>query len=65
MPSKKITPIIAGMQERVDEIQTEAVRLAVFANSIPDSPLAENLKKIARVVLRSATETDRLLAKLT
>ena len=49
----------------MDEIQTEAVRLAVFANSIPDSPLAENLKKIARVVLRSATETERLLAKLT
>ena len=64
MPSKKTTPIIAAMQERLDEIQTEAVRLAVFANTIRDHPLAGSLKKIARVVVRSATEIERLLAKL-
>jgi len=65
MPSKRTTPIIAEMQERVDEIQTEAVRLAAFANTISDPLLAGNLKKIARVVLGSATEIERLLAKLT
>ena len=65
MLSKKTTPIIAEMQERVDEIQTEAVRLAVFASTITDPPLAGNLKKIARVVLKSANQIERLLAKLT
>ena len=53
------------MQERVDEIQTEAVRLAVFASTITNPPLAGNLKKIARVVLKSANQIERLLAKLT
>jgi hypothetical protein len=65
VPSKKTTPIIAEMQERVDEIQTEAVRLAVFASTITNPPLAENLKKIARVVLKSANQIERLLVKLT
>lgn len=61
--SKK-TPLIAEMQERVDDIQTEATRLVVFANTTTDLALAGSLKKIAKAVFRSAAEIERGLAKL-
>lgn len=63
VPSKK-TPIIAEMQERVDDIQTEAARLMVFANTTTDLALAGKLKGIAKAVFKNATEIERQLTKL-
>ena len=42
-------------------IETEATKLIVFANSTSDAALGSYLKKIAKIIFRSATEIkDRL-----
>jgi len=56
--------VIAEIQERVDEIETEATRLVVFANSVRDAALSIRLKKIARVIFKSATGIEKRLEKL-
>jgi hypothetical protein len=41
---------IDGIQKRLDDIETEATRLLVFANSTFDAALGSRLKKIAKVI---------------
>jgi lipopolysaccharide/colanic/teichoic acid biosynthesis glycosyltransferase len=56
--------VVEEIQKRIDDIQTEATRLLVFANSIRDTALAIRLKKTARVIFKSATGIEKQLAKL-
>ncbi len=63
--------VINEVQKRLDEIQTEATRLMVFAHSAPDAALGARLKKSAKVIfkrtmaiesclqLRKPTKSDR------
>jgi hypothetical protein len=64
MDPKKTATLIVEVRQRVDDIQTEATRLAVFAATITDSDLAGRLKMIATAVFRSATEIELRLAKM-
>jgi hypothetical protein len=48
----------------VDEIQTEAARLMVFATVTTDLAFAGKLKTIANALFRSATEIECRLAEL-
>ena len=56
--------LIDGIQKRLDNIETEATRLIVFANSTFDAALGSRLKKIAKVIFRNATEIEGRLKKL-
>jgi hypothetical protein len=56
--------VIDGIQKRLDDIETEATRLMVFANSTPDAVLGIRLKKIAKIIFRNATEIEGRLKKL-
>jgi hypothetical protein len=55
---------IDGIQKRLEDIETEATRLLVFANGTSDAALGSRLKKIAEVIFRSATEIEGRLKKL-
>jgi hypothetical protein len=46
------------IQKRLDDIETEATRLIVFANSTSDAALGSQLKKTAKVIFQSATEIE-------
>jgi hypothetical protein len=52
--------LIDGIQKRLDDIETEATRLLVFANITFDSALGSRLKKIAKVIFRNATEIEEI-----
>ena len=66
--TRKVTKQI---QRKLDDIQTEATRLMVFAHSAPDPAVKAHLKKIAGVIfkrtmaiesclkVRKATKSDR------
>ena len=55
--------MIEVIQKRLEDIETEATRLVVFANGTSDAALGSRLKKIAQIIFRSATEIeDRLKA---
>jgi hypothetical protein len=56
--------LIDGIQKRLDDIETEATRLMVFANSTPDAALGIRLKKIAKIIFWNATEIEGRLKKL-
>lgn len=56
--------VIEEIQKRVDDIETEATRLVVFANRIRDAALAIRFKKIAKVIFKSATGIERRLEKI-
>jgi hypothetical protein len=56
--------VIEEVRERVNDIETEATRLLVFANTVRDSALAIRLKKIAKVIFKSATGIERRLERL-
>jgi len=55
--------LIREIQKRMDDIQTEATRLVVFADSTGDAALAARLKRIGRV-FSGSVGVDRRLAKL-
>ena len=57
--------LIAEIQNRLDVIETEATRLIVFADTTPDAALGRNLKKIAKIIFRNATEIEELMKKTT
>ncbi len=46
--------LIDGIQKRLDDIETDATRLMVFANSTSDAALRSRLK----VIFRNATEIE-------
>ena len=56
--------LIDGIQKRLDDIETEATRLMVFANSTSDATLGLRLKKIAKVIFRNATAIEDQVKKL-
>ena len=56
--------LIEGIQNRVDDIETEATRLVVFANSTSDAALGNQLKKIAKTIFQSATEIEERIKKI-
>jgi ribosomal protein L7Ae-like RNA K-turn-binding protein len=56
--------LIEGIQKRLEDIETEATRLIVFANSTSDAALGSRLKKIAKIIFRSATEIEDRLKTL-
>jgi hypothetical protein len=56
--------LIDGIQKRLDDIETEATRLMVFANITSDAALRIRLKKIAKILFRNATEIESRLKKL-
>ena len=49
---------INEIQKRLDDIETEAARLMVFADSTPDAAFGARLKKIAAVIFKSATAIE-------
>ena len=55
---------IEGIQKRLEDIETEATRLIVFANGTSDLALGVRLKQIAEVIFRSATEIEDRLKTL-
>jgi hypothetical protein len=55
---------IEGIQKKLEDIETEATRLIVFANSTSDAALGSRLKKIAQIIFRSATEIEDRLKTL-
>ena len=57
--------LIDGIQKRLDDIETEATRLMVFANSTSDAALGIRLKKTAKSIFRSASEIEDRLKRLT
>jgi hypothetical protein len=57
--------LIAETQSRLDDIETEATRLIVFAETTSDIALGTNLKKIAEIVFRNATEIEERMKELT
>jgi hypothetical protein len=56
--------LIAETQSRLDDIETEATRLIVFAETTSDIALGTNLKKIAEIVFRNATEIEERMKEL-
>jgi hypothetical protein len=56
--------LVSGIQKRLDDIDTEATRLMVFANSTSEAGLGIRLKKIARIIFRNATAIEGQLKKL-
>jgi hypothetical protein len=56
--------VIEGIQKRLEDIETEATRLIVFANGTSDAALRSRLKKIAQIIFRSATEIEDRLKTL-
>jgi len=56
--------VLEEIQKRVNDIQTEATRLLVFASSIRDINFAIRLKKSAKVIFKSAIGIERRLARL-
>jgi hypothetical protein len=60
----RASKVIDGIQKRVDDIETEATRLMVFAHSTSDAALGTRLQKIAKVIFRNATEIEGRLKKL-
>jgi hypothetical protein len=56
--------VIEGIQKRLEDIETEATRLIVFANGTSDAALVSRLKKIAQIIFRSATEIEDRLKTL-
>lgn len=56
--------LIERIHENLDDIETEATRLLVFARSIPDAALRGKLSKIAKATFRSATAIEVRLKKL-
>jgi hypothetical protein len=56
--------LIEGIQGSLEDIETEATRLIVFANSTSDAALGIRLKKIAKIIFRSATEIEERLKTL-
>ena len=59
-----IREVIKGIQKRLDDIETEATRLMVFAHGTSDAALGSRLKKIAKIIFRSATEIEDRLKTL-
>jgi hypothetical protein len=57
--------LIDGIQERLDDIETEATRLMVFANSTSEPALGIRLKKTAKSIFRSASQIEDRLKRLT
>ena len=57
--------LIDGIQERLDDIETEGTRLMVFANSTSEAALGIRLKKTAKSIFRSASEIEDRLKRLT
>jgi hypothetical protein len=55
---------IGEIQKRLEDIETEATRLIVFANTTSDPALRSHLKKIAGIIFRSATEIEDRLKTL-
>jgi len=56
--------VIEGIQKRLEDVETEATRLIVFANGTSDAALRSRLKKIAQIIFRSATEIEDRLKTL-
>ena len=54
---------IQGIQQKLDAIETEATRLIVFANNISDAVLRGRLKRLAKIIFRSATAIEVRLKK--
>ena len=52
------------IQKRLDDIETEATRLIVFANSTSDADLGSQLKKTAKVIFQSATTVEDRIKKI-
>ena len=52
------------IQKRLDDIETEATRLIVFANGTSDVDLGSQLKKTAKVIFQSATEVEDRIKKI-
>jgi hypothetical protein len=55
---------INEIQKRVDEIQTEATRLMVFAQSSSDAVQKARLKNIAKVIFKRAMAIESCLTRL-
>ena len=49
------------IQRRIDDIETEATRLMVFANQTYDTATGVQLKVVAKRILKSATAIERHL----
>lgn len=56
--------VVEEIQKSVNDIQTEATRLLVFASNIQDIALAIRLKKSVKVIFKSATGIERRLTGL-
>jgi hypothetical protein len=55
---------INEIQKRLDDIQTEATRLLVFAQSSPDTVQRVRLKKTAKVIFKRAMAIESWLTLL-
>jgi len=60
---EKNRKLAGDIQRRIDDIETEATRLMVFANQTYDTATALQIKKIAKRIFRSATAIERVLGK--
>ena len=56
--------IINEIQKRLDDIQTEATRLMVFAQSSPDAVQRARLKNTAKVIFKRAMSIESCLTPL-
>ena len=54
---------IEGIQKKLEDIETEATRLMVFANTTSDPAFGSRLRKIAKIIFRNATEIENRLKK--
>jgi len=56
--------LIEGIQKKLEDIETEATRLMVFAHTTSDPALGRRLKEIAQIIFRNATEIETRLKTL-
>jgi hypothetical protein len=56
--------LISEIQKRVDDIQTEATRLMVFAESAHDSAQRARLKNTAKLIFKKAMAIESSLTLL-
>ena len=56
--------VIKEIQKKLDDIQTEATRLMVFAQSSPDAVQRVRLKNIAKVIFKRAMAIESCLTLL-
>jgi len=56
--------LIDEIQQRLDDIQTEATRLMVLAQSSPDAVQRNRLKTIAKVIFKRTMAIESCLTRL-